>query len=104
MDSSIFPAPLGPEQLRLLFEILKPGSWTDVAVLGLFALAGVGYSLRGFSWDRPDPYRYIYYERPQERKGAARTASLNTRNVAQKLEDLGKEGVIFWASQSATAE
>jgi len=104
MDSSIFPAPLGLEQLRLLFETLKPGSWTDVAALGLFALAGVGYSLRGIAWDRPDPYRYIYYERPQERKGAARTASLNTRNVAQRLEDLSKEGVIFWGSQSGTAE
>jgi NADPH-ferrihemoprotein reductase len=104
MGSSISPAPLGPEQLRLLFEILKPGSWTDVAALGLFALAGVGYSLRGIAWDRPDPYRHIYYERPQQRKGAARTASPNTRNVAQKLEDSGKEGVIFWGSQSGTAE
>jgi NADPH-ferrihemoprotein reductase len=104
MDSSIFQAPPGPELLRLIFEILKPGSWTDVDALGLFALAGVGYSLRGIAWDRPDPYRHIYYERPQPRKGTARAASQNTRNVAQQLEDSGKGGVIFWGSQSGTAE
>src|SRR5205814_974851 len=60
--------------------------------------------LQGRVWDKPDPYRYIYFERPQEQLRANDGLPEETRNVAQKLEETGKRGVVFWGSQSGTAE
>lgn len=61
-------------------------SYDDVAVTALLALFGAGYLLQGIIWNRPDPYEYKLYERPQETfKGNA--VQKVTRNIAQKLEE-----------------
>ncbi|KAJ5107990.1 hypothetical protein N7456_004665 [Penicillium angulare] len=56
--------------------------------------------------NHPDPYNYLNFERPQLKNGAGAGANINkeTRNIAQKLEESGKNIVVFWGSQSGTAE
>ncbi|KAI9742015.1 MAG: hypothetical protein M1834_000404 [Cirrosporium novae-zelandiae] len=76
----------------------------DIAALGVSILAVTGYLLKGVLWGKPDPYNYVWYERPQEKLAVKKAARKETRNIAHMLEDNGKEIVIFWGSQSGTAE
>jgi NADPH-ferrihemoprotein reductase len=113
-------------------EVSKGAAIDDVAVLGILALASAGYWTRGKLWDKPDPYHHLWFQRPQDSDAAARNAKKETRNIAQKLEDAvshiniglsplkrnvcvmdselihsggqSKDVVIFWGSQSGTAE
>jgi len=76
-----------PETLLELTQLAKPTSYSDIAALGLVAIGSAGYLLRGIAWDKPDPYRHLYYERPQLKDGAGSNAQKETRNIAQKLEE-----------------
>ncbi|KAK4984719.1 hypothetical protein LTR66_008401 [Elasticomyces elasticus] len=93
-----------PETLLALARVSQPSSYADYAALSIFASASVGYFLRGKAWDRQDPYNHIWYERPQEKEASGRAKIKETRNIAQKLEESGKQIVVFWGSQSGTAE
>ncbi|OCK75376.1 riboflavin synthase domain-like protein [Lepidopterella palustris CBS 459.81] len=104
MTSFLFSSNDLPETLLEFVQLAKPSSYTDVAALGLIALGSAGYLLRGVAWDKPDPYHHLWYERPQEKDIIARNAKKETRNIAQKLEESDKHLVIFWGSQSGTAE
>lgn len=72
----------------------------DVFAVTLIAsvVAVYFYMLR----DQPDPYLYKMYERPQEHmdKGGPKA----TRDISEKLGQIGADIVIFWGSQSGTAE
>ncbi|KAF7194888.1 NADPH--cytochrome P450 reductase [Pseudocercospora fuligena] len=72
----------------------------DVFAISLIAaaVAFYYYMLR----EQPDPYLYKMYERPQEHmsKGGPKA----TRDISEKLDQLGADIVIFWGSQSGTAE
>ncbi|OCL13709.1 hypothetical protein AOQ84DRAFT_394900 [Glonium stellatum] len=83
---------------------IQPTSTADVLALSLVATCSTYYLLKGIVWDKPDPYRYQLFERPQLRDDAARDLKRETRNIAKKLEEHGKNVVIFWGSQSGTAE
>lgn len=88
-------------------RLLQTSSLADYVALTIIALAGATYLTRGIVWDRPDPYRYLMYERPQLKHGDGKTTSSRekeTRNIAHKLADAGKKIVVFWGSQSGTAE
>ncbi|KAH7064935.1 putative NADPH-cytochrome P450 reductase [Macrophomina phaseolina] len=96
--------PAFQQTLKELSQVAKPQSAADIAALGVLALGSAGYLLRGYTWDKPDPYDYIWYERPQLKNGGALNAKKETRNIAQKLDEANKDLVIFWGSQSGTAE
>lgn len=91
--------------LRTTFEqFTKTSSYDDYFVFALLALGGAGFLAKGCLWDKPDPYRYKWFERPQEALFGATATQRKTRNIAQKLEETGRDVVIFWGSQSGTAE
>lgn len=100
----ILSSPAFQQTLQELSKAASPKSAADIAALGVLALGSAGYLLRGYTWDKPDPYDYIWYERPQLKNGGALNAKKETRNIAQKLEETNKDLVIFWGSQSGTAE
>ncbi|KAI5458944.1 hypothetical protein BGZ63DRAFT_361908 [Mariannaea sp. PMI_226] len=86
-----------------LSQLGPPQSAADVVALAAVGVASAAYMLNGIAWNRPDPYDYIWYQRMQTTGGAA-GGTKATRNIAQKLEESGKDVVIFWGSQSGTAE
>ncbi|PVH73461.1 riboflavin synthase domain-like protein, partial [Cadophora sp. DSE1049] len=52
--------------------------------------------------DKPDPHHHLWFEKPQASTSSGQSAE--TRDVGQKLEQTNKDFVIFWGSQSGTAE
>jgi hypothetical protein len=76
-----------PSTSNSIFDIIAPANYADAAALAVIATASVAYTLRKYTWDRPDPYEYIWYERPQA-NGAKGNAARVTRNIAQRLEEL----------------
>ncbi|KAJ3940083.1 uncharacterized protein N0V96_010087 [Colletotrichum fioriniae] len=96
-----------PESTLKLISQLAPGTVADTAALAAAGLLSAAYVLRGYAWDKPDPYNYIWYEKPQQ--GAdGNAANKKSKNIAERLEELshvqGKDVVVFWGSQSGTAE
>ncbi|KEQ68143.1 hypothetical protein M436DRAFT_86636 [Aureobasidium namibiae CBS 147.97] len=75
----------------------------DLAMMAILGAASTAYMSRGRLWDKPDPYHYKWFERPQEQMGGKARAQ-QTRNIMEKLEETGADLVIFWGSQSGTAE
>ncbi|KAK6201991.1 hypothetical protein LQW54_009204 [Pestalotiopsis sp. IQ-011] len=86
-----------------VLDMVTPATYRDAAALAVIAAASAAYGLRKYTWDKPDSHDYIFFERPQAndaKGGAART----TRNIAERLEELNRQVVIFWGSQSGTSE
>lgn len=108
MSTSILPLSqwrLPPDLLHGLSTVMTPTGVADYIALTLLSLSGATYLSRGFLWDQPDPYAHLAFERPQlKHGGAAAAAGKETRNIAQKLAETDKELVVFWGSQSGTAE
>ncbi|KAJ9611873.1 hypothetical protein H2204_015115 [Knufia peltigerae] len=72
-------------------------------LLTLTLLFAVGYWARvNGPLQKHDPYFQQWFERPQEASGSI--AVTKTRNVVQRMEEEEAEIVIFWGSQSGTAE
>ncbi|KAJ5324424.1 hypothetical protein N7476_003024 [Penicillium atrosanguineum] len=94
------------ELLPGLSKYATPTGIADYAALMTIAGISAGYLSRGILWDQPDPYHHLAFERPQLKYGGQAGANVNkeTRNIAQKLEETGKNIVVFWGSQSGTAE
>ncbi|KAJ5156607.1 hypothetical protein N7492_009410 [Penicillium capsulatum] len=94
-----------PEALEELSKYVIPTGIADYTALAIIAGASATFLSRGYLWDQPDPYEYLAFERPQLKNGGHAGATNNeTRNIAQKLEETGKNIVVFWGSQSGTAE
>ncbi|KIW80880.1 hypothetical protein Z517_03903 [Fonsecaea pedrosoi CBS 271.37] len=93
-----------PQLVRLVTTSLQPASGADYVALVIAAVIVAGYLTRGTLWDKPDPYSYIYFERPQQRNGVASSQTPSQRNIAKKLSETDKRAVVFWGSQSGTAE
>jgi NADPH-ferrihemoprotein reductase len=85
-------------------NLIKPTSTADILALTTIALGSISYLLKGVAWDKPDPYYHKFFERPQLNDSSNSSAKKETRNIAQKLEETGRTLVIFWGSQSGTAE
>lgn len=78
-------------------------SWDDsLAVAIVASVMGTLWYL-GLLGDRPDPYLYKMFEKPQELMGVS-GSSKSTRDIAEKLEQVEADIVVFWGSQSGTAE
>ncbi|KAL4768956.1 hypothetical protein BDW60DRAFT_225386 [Aspergillus nidulans var. acristatus] len=83
----------------------QPNTIDYIALTFLSLVAGT-FLTRGILWDEPDPYRHLLYERPQLKHGIGNTANnrQQTRNIARRLEETNSPIVVFWGSQSGTAE
>lgn len=86
-----------------LQPLLAELTYEDYVVLILLFAGAVAYLSYGKLWAKPDPYLYKLYERPQEQFGAT-TKDETSRNIARQLIQQNKDTVIFWGSQSGTAE
>ncbi|KIW33088.1 uncharacterized protein PV07_04583 [Cladophialophora immunda] len=104
MASQAFEISSIPQVVRLFARSLQPTSIADYVALVIAAVIVAGYLTRGTLWDKPDPYYHIYFERPQQRDGVASSQAQAQRNIAKKLSETDKRAVIFWGSQSGTAE
>ena len=93
-----------PELLKLLSENLRPTSNADYVALIVATAIAAAYLTRGILWDRPDPFYHIYFERPQQQAEISNPQAQAQRNIASKLSETNKRAVIFWGSQSGTAE
>ncbi|KAK1762423.1 hypothetical protein QBC33DRAFT_601515 [Phialemonium atrogriseum] len=87
-----------------LARLAAPASMADVVALAAVGLGLATHLLRGIAWDKPDPYHGVWFERPQLRDAGAAPRQKATRNIAQRLAEFNKDIVIFWGSQSGTAE
>ncbi|THW10268.1 cytochrome P450 reductase 1 [Aureobasidium pullulans] len=84
-------------------HLSKNAGFEDIAAMALVGAASAAYMFKGTLWDKPDPYLYKWFERPQELMGG-RAGAQQTRNIAEKLEETGADMIIFWGSQSGTAQ
>jgi NADPH-ferrihemoprotein reductase len=91
--------PIAPEHLSRL-------SYDDYIVLPLLFLAAMYYMGKGALWDKPDTYHSKWFECPQLHGAheGVKTVPQRTRNIAEKLKETNSKFVIFWGSQSGTAE
>jgi hypothetical protein len=71
MDSTTGPPPLYQLQAD------------DFAFLGAFVFLGIFYAFHEVIWAKPDPYHYLWFEKPQ---GDGTVKEANTRDIGEKLE------------------
>lgn len=83
---------------------LKPPSSVEAVLLVLACLFVIAFKSQGKLWDRPDPNGKIYFDRPQLQDGGRLDSKSESRDIAEQLDSLDKHMVIFWGSQSGTAE
>jgi hypothetical protein len=76
MDSSVMDAS-NFHLSRLQFD--------DVLLLAVILVLGTCYSLKGVTWDKPDTYRHLWYEKPQSDVAGSRNKE--TRDIGAKLEE-----------------
>lgn len=97
---------LPPEYLEHILQLATPTTIADYVALSIFSLTIAACLSRGIVWDQKDPLESLAFERPQLKNGGAEDAAARkeTRNIAHKLEETGKNIVTFFGSQSGTAE
>jgi NADPH-ferrihemoprotein reductase len=86
-SSPPFPSQALHDSAKLLAELAPRTVLDTAAVVTAGALLGA-YFLADHTWNKPDPYQYIWYERPQEQGGGSHSASQTTRNIAERLKEL----------------
>ena len=70
----------------------------DLIVLAVLLLGSVAYFTKGTYWAKPkDPYASAY-------AGANGARAAQTRDVLEKMDESGKNCVVFYGSQTGTAE
>ncbi|KAH7069419.1 cytochrome P450 reductase 2 [Paraphoma chrysanthemicola] len=87
-----------------ILQTLKPSSTADGVAFLLFLLTSLGYITRGRVWDKRDSHYHVFFERPQVAAGDSNNASKSTRDISERLQEGAYQCVIFWGSQSGTAE
>ena len=103
MTLTITPS-FGTSLIPPVYQLIANASYGDLTILILLLIGGAAYISNGILWDKPDPYHYKWFERPQSTFTSFAADAKNTRNIAEKLTESGKQAVIFWGSQSGTAE
>jgi NADPH-ferrihemoprotein reductase len=84
------------DSLQIIFQRTQKD---DLTFLAFAILSGIFYSF--YIREKPDPYHHVWFEKPQQIDGSRKA---DTRDIASKLEETKKDLVIFWGSQSGTAE
>ena len=74
-------------RLRISLNPIIPAHILDIIAAGSLGALGIAYLFPKWTWDRPDPYEFIYYQRPQSDVSAG-SAAQTTRNIAKRLEEL----------------
>ncbi|KAE9583614.1 NADPH--cytochrome P450 reductase [Colletotrichum fructicola] len=82
----------------------KQASYDDYLLLPLVILGSLFVFNRGSIIPKTDPYHQKWFWKPQKAMGGNVTLTNRTRNIAEKFQELGSDLVIFWGSQSGTAE
>lgn len=77
-----------PPALAEIAGVLAPQSLIDTAAITAVVLVSAAFFLREYTWDKPDPYHHLWYEKPQENSGFGPVKQGVTRNIAQRLEEL----------------
>ena len=88
---------------QAISQLPQYGRLDDFAAMAVITTLTVIFLLRGVAWDKPDPFLYKMFERPQESMGSKKKDA-ETRDIREKLDKIGADIVIFWGSQSGTAE
>ena len=107
-----------PSVFNVVEDILQHTQKDDLVFLVLIILSGIFYNV--YIKEKPDPYHHVWFEKPQATDANAKAA--DTRDIGVKLEESvriptrkvlstcltftpqKKDLVIFWGSQSGTAE
>lgn len=71
----------------LLSQLGPPQSIADIAALSALGVASAAYLLRGITWDKPDPYHHVWFERMGSKGGSSSSHPKATRDIAKKLEE-----------------
>ncbi|KAI5779822.1 NADPH-cytochrome P450 reductase [Geopyxis carbonaria] len=87
-----------------LQNIYDQATLDDYVVLAIVFMGTIAYATRKVWWNPDDPYDYIWYVRPQEKLAAGMEKKRESRNITQKMEEMNKDIVLFWGSQSGTSE
>lgn len=95
------PSQLLSQGFQTLSKSLNPA---DLVILPLVALGSAFFINRGSILPRSDPYYYKWFERPQHSIGARAQVKARTRNIAELVDETSADIVVFWGSQSGTAE
>lgn len=92
--------------LSYTFQSFKIPSLFELILLFVGTIFCAAFTFQGVAWDRPDTHGYIYFERPQATTGEDCRAAVHssTRDVGALIDTLDKDLVVFWGSQSGTAE
>lgn len=86
-DTLLLRGSIADSSLQLL-KSAAPTSFLDLAAISLVVFATSALLLREYTWDKPDPHRHKWFERPQEKLGVNKNAAKDTRNIAQRLHEL----------------
>lgn len=86
MDSLLLAVRTDP-RLRILASNLKPAHAADILAAAVLSVVAILYLFPKWTWNRPDPHEYIYFERPQSDSGAGGGGG-TTKNIAKRLEEL----------------
>lgn len=76
-----------PAEVAQVLKQLAPSSFADTAALAAVGLVSSAFLLRRYTWDKPDPHEYIFFEKPQAQEGFLNKVK-TTRNIAERLEEL----------------
>lgn len=98
--ASLLPSGAVGDQFHLPVHL----TYDDYLVLPLLFFTVACYLNRRILWRKPDPYYYKWFEVPQNATRQSTQTSGRTRNLQEKLADADLDLVIFWGSQSGTAE
>ena len=66
---------------------LTPASYADYAAIAAFVASLGLYASRGITWDRPEKYDYLLYEKPQIKRGGAAYKRKEVRNIRRKIDE-----------------
>lgn len=94
------PFQLALQDVSRTLLAVRAGDW--IVILAL--LWAICFRLGdGKLWGRPDPNQYKWYEAPQK-TGALKVKPKQTRNIGEKLQQIGCDIAILWGSQSGVSE
>ncbi|KAI5460154.1 hypothetical protein BGZ63DRAFT_415526 [Mariannaea sp. PMI_226] len=89
---------------RLLSSGIEALSVSDFVLLPLVLLGSAFVINRGSILPRSDPYYYKWFERPQTTLVRNVQTEIRSRNISDLAKTNSADLVIFWGSQSGTAE
>ena len=88
MKSQLLNQKVLPDDVLRLLTHFAPSSIPDALALATFSFALSAYISRGYAWDKPNPHRHLWFERPQASDGEGSSGKATTRNIAEKAQEL----------------